>query len=90
MTLTPFGDRVVFKRFAAKAKTKEGLILPEQGRRAPDRGKVLAVGGDVKNVKSGDSIHYAPYAVFWFEEQDVQFGVIREKDIVGLVPGDEE
>ena len=60
--IQPLADYVVAKGEAAETKTASGLYLPENAKEKPKIAKVVAVGNDVKQVKTGDRIIYKSYS----------------------------
>jgi len=44
MNIRPLSDRIVVRRFEAEEKTAGGILLPDNARNKPQRGKILAVG----------------------------------------------
>ena len=44
MNLKPIGERVIVERFKAETKTTGGILLPDNAKNKPQRGKVLAIG----------------------------------------------
>jgi chaperonin GroES len=43
-TIEPLGDRVLVLPIAEETVTKSGIILPDQAREKPHRGKIIALG----------------------------------------------
>ena len=52
MKVRPLGDRVVVRRLDPEEKTAGGIILPDNAKNKPQKGKILAVGPG-KLVKDG-------------------------------------
>jgi len=44
MAFRPLGDRVVIRRVEEEAKTKGGIIIPDNAKEKPQEGEVVAVG----------------------------------------------
>ena len=89
--LEPLGDRVVVKPIAKEDVTKGGIYLPDTAKEKPQEGEVLAVGpgrlGDdgkrlPMEVKKGDRVIYAKYAGMELKEDDEEYIVLRESDIL--------
>ena len=51
--LRPLDDRVLVKLFEAKDRSEGGILLPDQAKPKPQRGKVLAIGPG-KRLNSGE------------------------------------
>jgi len=60
--IQPLADYVVAKGEEAETKTASGLYLPDKAQEKPKVAKVLAVGKEVKRVKTGDRIIYKSYS----------------------------
>ena len=87
----PLGDRVVIKPLEKEEVTKGGLVLPDTAREKPQEGEVVAVGpgrvGDdgkriPMEVKAGDKVVYSKYAGTEFKEDDEEYLIVRESDIL--------
>jgi len=85
------GDRVVIKPLDEEAVTKSGLVLPDTAKEKPQEGEVVAVGpGRVSDdgtrikmeIKKGDKVVYSKYAGTEFEEDDEEYLILRESDIL--------
>jgi chaperonin GroES len=57
---------VLIRREPEVAKSKGGIIIPDTARAKTDRGEVLAIGSEVKELKVGDRVLLPKY-----EGQDV-------------------
>jgi len=71
--------------------TKSGLVLPDTAREKPQEGEVIAVGpGRVADdgkritmeVKVGDKVVYSKYAGAEFKEDEDEYLIVREADIL--------
>ncbi len=87
----PLGDRVVIKPQDEEEVTKSGLVLPDTAKEKPQEGEVVAVGpGRVSDdgtrikmeIKKGDKVVYSKYAGTEFEEDDEEYLILRESDIL--------
>ena len=87
----PLGDRVVIKPLEKEEVTKGGLVLPDTAREKPQEGEVVAVGpgrvGDdgkriSMEVKAGDKVVYSKYAGTEFKEDEDEYLIVRESDIL--------
>lgn len=82
----PYGDRIVVRREETKAKSDGGIILPENAKRKPHRGTVVAVGeleGD--GIDIGETVLFTQYAGTKVEIDGETFIVLREEDVIGIV-----
>jgi chaperonin GroES len=95
MKLQPLGDRVVVEREEAKGTTAGGIVLPDNAKDRPQKGKVVAVGdGKVTKdgkkrplqVKAGDLVLFTSYAGEEFKiEGDQKVLLMREDDILAVI-----
>ncbi len=93
--IRPLGDRVVVKPVEREEKTRAGIFLPDTAsKERPMEGTVLAVGEGRRddngklipmNVKVGDRVIFAKYSGTEFKLDDVEYLILSEKDILGIV-----
>ena len=89
LKIKPLADRVLVEPMAAETKTASGIIIPDNAKEKPQKGKVVAVGGGTKDEKMtvsvGDTVLYGKYAgtELKFEGQD--YLIMRESDILAIV-----
>ena len=83
--MRPLADRVVLEQIEAQEATASGIILPDSAKQRPLKGKVMAVGPSVKDVKVGDLVLYGKYAHQPFKDTGVEYIVINEPDIIAIV-----
>ena len=65
---------------ASKERPMEGTVLAAGPGRFDDNGKVIAM-----NVKAGDKVLFAKYSGTEFKVDDVEYLILSEKDILGIV-----
>ena len=85
VSIKPLADYVVLQQEAAEAKTASGLYLPTQAQEKPKVAKVLAVGKDVKEVKTGDRIVYGGYSNTEIKQDGQDYIIIKEENIYAKV-----
>ena len=94
ISLKPLQDRVVIKPTEREEVTKSGLVLPDTVQEKPQEGNAVAVGPgrlgeDGKRVameiKVGDRVVYSKYAGTEFVEDDVEYLIVRESDILAKI-----
>ena len=94
MNIRPLHDRVIVKRLEEERKTASGIVLPDSATEKPDQGEVIAVGNgkileDGKtrplDVRKGDKILFGKYSGQSVKVDDIEYLVMREEDIMGIV-----
>ena len=94
ISLKPLQDRVVIKPTEMEEVTKSGLVLPDTVREKPHEGEAVAVGPgrvgeDGKRVameiKVGDRVVYSAYAGTEFKEDDTEYLIVRESEILAKI-----
>jgi chaperonin GroES len=61
MNFKPLGDRLLVERVEEVNTTASGIIIPDNAKEKPSRGKVLAIGSDVEEVKVDDTVVFGKY-----------------------------
>jgi len=59
----PVGKKLLIKQKLAETKTASGIIIPEIAQKKEYKGTVVGVGAEVKEIKVGDIVQYADYAM---------------------------
>ena len=95
MNVKPLGDRVVVRPVEREEVTKSGIVLPDTATQdGPKTGTVEAVGSGrildngtkvPMELKVGDRVLYAKYAGNEFKVDGVEYIVISEKDVLGVL-----
>lgn len=92
--IQPLQDRVLVRRFESEEKTVSGIIIPDSAKEKPFEGEVIAVGtgkvldnGNVVKpaVHAGDKILFGKYAGSEVRLDGVEYLIMREDDILGIV-----
>lgn len=91
--IKPLGNRVVVRR--SKAQTsKGGILLPDSAQERPREGQIIAAGPGKTNesgqlealsVKVGDRILFGAYAGTEFKQDEEEFLILSEEDILGIL-----
>lgn len=93
MKLKPLGDCIIVKQHDEETKTASGLILAVTADKKA-QGEIMAVGtgkiledGTVRpmEVKVGDIILFGEYAKQPFKLEGVEYLVMHEADVIGIV-----
>jgi len=94
MKFKPLRDRVLVKYSEESEKTAGGLYIPDTAKEKSQKGQVVAVGpGKVTedgklqpvSVKVGDTVLFDKYSGSKVTMDDVEYLIIREEDILGIV-----
>jgi chaperonin GroES len=93
--IRPLGDRVVVKPVEREEKTRGGIFLPDTAsKERPMEGTILAAGEGRRDdngklipmsVQAGDKVLFAKYSGTEFKIDDVEYLILSEKDILGIV-----
>lgn len=90
----PLHDRVLVKRIDAEAKTKGGILIPDNVKEKPAEGEVIAVGAGKRgddgilhplDVKKGDRIIFGKWSGTEIKLNGDELVVMNESDIMGIV-----
>ncbi|MEP2102461.1 MAG: co-chaperone GroES [Parasphingorhabdus sp.] len=94
MKFRPLHDRVLVSRVEADTKTAGGIIIPDSAQEKPSEGKVVAVGGGLKDdngkatpldVKKGDKILFGKWSGTEVTVEGKDLIIMKESDILGIV-----
>ena len=65
-------------------RTAGGIYIPDAAKEKPQRGKIEAVGADVKSVKIGDIVLFDKYSGSKINVEGTDYLIIKEEDILGI------
>ncbi len=94
MKFRPLHDRVLVSRVDADEKTAGGVIIPDSAQEKPSEGKVIAVGGGLKDdngkvtgldVKKGDKILFGKWSGTEVTVEGKELIIMKESDILGII-----
>ena len=89
LNIKPLADRVLIEPVEAETKTASGIIIPDNAKEKPQKGKVVAVGKGTKDepmtVKSGDTVLYGKYSGTELKLDGKDYLIMRESDIFAIV-----
>jgi chaperonin GroES len=83
--IKPLADRVAMVREEAATQTTSGIYLPDNAKEKPVLAKVVAVGPDVKGVKTGDKVVYKEYSTTELKVDGTEYLLVKEEDILAKV-----
>jgi len=89
LKIKPLADRVLVEPMAAETKTASGIIIPDNAKEKPQKGKVVAVGSGTKDEKMtvsvGDTVLYGKYSGTELKFEGQNYLIMRESDILAIV-----
>jgi chaperonin GroES len=94
MAFRPLGDRVLIRRVEEEAKTKGGIIIPDNAKEKPQEGEVVAAGAGARDeagkripmdVKAGDRILFGKWSGSEVKIDGEELLIMKESDILGLL-----
>ena len=95
MKIRPMNDRVLVKRLEPKEQVRGGIIIPDTAKEKPQEGEIIAVGPGKRSedgskvqamaVKAGDRVLFGKYAGTDVKIDDVDYIIMREDDILGIL-----
>ena len=83
--LQPLGDYIVAVSEEAPTKTASGLYIPDKAQEKPKTAKVVAVGQNVKQVKTGEKIVYKSYSTTEVKVDNQEYILVKEEDVLATV-----
>ena len=89
LNIKPLADRVLVEPVEAETKTAAGIIIPDNAKEKPQKGKVVAVGKGTKDepmtVAVGDTVLYGKYSGTELKLDGKDYLIMRESDIFAIV-----
>ncbi len=94
MAFRPLGDRVVIRRVEEEAKTKGGIIIPDNAKEKPQEGEVISVGPGARDedgkripidVAAGDRILFGKWSGSEVKIDGEELLIMKESDIMGVI-----
>jgi len=85
MNFKPLGDRLLVERVEEANTTASGIIIPDNAKEKPSKGKVLAIGSDVEEINEGDIVVFGKYAGTDLVLNDKEYLVLEVSDVLGIV-----
>ncbi|MBI4245409.1 MAG: co-chaperone GroES [Planctomycetes bacterium] len=92
--IRPLEDRIVVEPIEEESKTSGGIILPEQSKGKPTKGRVIAAGpGKISKdgsriqlaIKTNDRILFSEYAGTDIKIGEKEYKIINESEILGIL-----
>jgi chaperonin GroES len=94
MHIIPTEDRLLVERLESETKTPGGIIIPDNAKEKPMRGKVVSVGPGRKNdkgdiiamsIKVGDIVIFAKWSGTEIKINEKELLVMKESDVLATV-----
>jgi len=83
----PLGSRVLVRILAQESVTASGLYVPDTAKEKPQRGEVVAVGGDTDLIKVavGDRVLFPKYTGTEIRVADLDHLIIESVDLLAIL-----
>jgi len=85
MKINPLADRIVIEQLDFEEVTASGILLPDSAKEKPAEGKVVAVGKDVKEVTTGDTVLFSQYGPTEVKVDGREYMIVKEEDVLATV-----
>ncbi len=94
MKFRPLHDRVVVKRLEGEAKSKGGIIIPDNAKEKPQEGLVVAVGPGGRDeagklipidLKKGDKVLFGKWSGSEVKIDGDDLLIMKESDVMGVL-----
>jgi chaperonin GroES len=90
LKIQPLADRVLVEPMEAETTTASGIIIPDNAKEKPQKGKIIAIGSGKKDepltVKVGDTVLYGKYSGTELKLEGKDYLMMRESDILAIIP----
>jgi len=84
ITFKPLKDRVFISYTEEMDKTAGGIYIPEAAKEKPQKGRIEAVGSEVKNLKPGDLVLFDKYSGSKINMDGTDYLIVKEEDVLGV------
>ena len=81
----PLGKRVLVQRTEVEEKTASGIILVDSAKEKPNTAVVKSIGGDVTELKEGDTIVFEQFRGTEFSLDGEDYLVLDIENIIGVM-----
>ena len=85
MNFKPLGKRVLVQRTEVESKTASGIILVDSAKEKPKTAEVKAIGGEITEIKVGDTIVFEQFRGTEFTLEGVDYLVLEQDNIIGVM-----
>ncbi len=81
----PLKERIFVSYAEEDDKTAGGIYLPETAKEKPQKGKIEAIGSEVKDAKVGDMVLFEKYAGSKINIEGTDYLILKEEDVLGIL-----
>lgn len=85
MVFKPLANRVLIEREEESNTTASGIIIPDNVKEKPLKGKVLAIGSEVEGIEVGDTVVFSKYTGVEIVVENKEYLILTTDDILGLL-----
>ena len=85
MNFKPLGDRLLVQRVEESNTTASGIIIPDNAKEKPSKGKVIAVGSEVEDINVGDTVVFGKYSGNEIILDGTEYLIMESSDIFGIL-----
>jgi len=94
MNFKPLHDRIAVEPLEQEEKTSGGIIIPDTAKEKPVQGKVVAVGGGIRQedgkivpleLKVGDIVLYGKWSGTEVKIGGRALMIMKESDVMGII-----
>ncbi|BAF72906.1 co-chaperone GroES [Sulfurovum sp. NBC37-1] len=85
MNFKPLGDRLLIQRVEEANTTASGIIIPDNAKEKPSKGKVIAVGSEVEDINVDDTVVFGKYSGNEIILDGEEFLIMESSDIFGIL-----
>ncbi|RUM62765.1 MAG: co-chaperone GroES [Sulfurospirillum sp.] len=85
MNFKPLGDRLLIQRVEESNTTASGIIIPDNAKEKPSKGKVIAIGSEVEDIKVDDTVVFGKYSGNEIVLDGEEYLIMESSDIFGIL-----
>jgi chaperonin GroES len=85
MNFKPLGDRLLIQRVEESNTTASGIIIPDNAKEKPSKGKVIAIGSEVEDINVDDTVVFGKYSGNEISIDGTEYLIMESSDIFGLL-----
>ena len=85
MNFKPLGDRLLIQRVEEANTTASGIIIPDNAKEKPSKGKVIAVGSEVEDINVNDTVVFGKYSGNEIILDGEEYLIMESSDIFGIL-----